>query len=130
MLTFGYTIIYVEDVAKTVAFYETAFGLVRKFVTPEEDYGELETGSTTLAFASYSVADYNSVNIERRTPSALPSPVEIVFVCKNIKVAYDQAVAAGAEVVQEPAEKPWGQMVGYVRDNNGFLVELCTAASQ
>jgi lactoylglutathione lyase len=21
---------------------------------------------------------------------------------------------------------PWGQTVAYVRDNNGFLVELCT----
>ena len=33
--------------------------------------------------------------------------------------------AAGAVVVKEPQKKPWGQLVGYVRDNNGFLVEIC-----
>lgn len=28
-------------------------------------------------------------------------------------------------VVKEPAKKPWGQTIGYARDCNGFLVELC-----
>lgn len=28
--------------------------------------------------------------------------------------------------VKEPQQKPWYQMVGYVRDLNGFLVEICT----
>ena len=40
--------------------------------------------------------------------------------------AYDTAVAAGAKSVSKPEKKPWGQTVAYVRDNNGFLVELCT----
>src|ERR1700722_3748841 len=31
-MQFGYTILYVRDVEKTVAFYESAFGLKRKFV--------------------------------------------------------------------------------------------------
>lgn len=34
---------------------------------------------------------------------------------------------AGAIVVKEPTQKPWGQTVGYVRDLNGFLVGVCTA---
>jgi hypothetical protein len=29
--------------------------------------------------------------------------------------------------VVEPVSKPWGQTVAYVRDLDGFLVELCTA---
>jgi len=28
--------------------------------------------------------------------------------------------------VSEPETKPWGQTVAYVRDRNGFLVELCS----
>jgi lactoylglutathione lyase len=35
-----------------------------------------------------------------------------------------RAVAAGAQLVREPVEKPWGQTVAYVRDPNGTLVEL------
>jgi uncharacterized glyoxalase superfamily protein PhnB len=47
-------------------------------------------------------------------------------VTDDVQAAFDKAVAAGAVVVTKPTKKPWGQIVGYVRDNNGFLVELCT----
>jgi lactoylglutathione lyase len=35
-------------------------------------------------------------------------------------------LAAGASAVKSPETKPWGQIVGYVRDPNGFLVEICS----
>jgi lactoylglutathione lyase len=126
MIKYGYTILYVENVEATLAFYVKAFGFTQKFITPEKDYGELETGGTTLAFASYSVAEYNGIAIERRDSKARPSPFEITFVADDIESAWKQAVEAGAEIVKEPAQKPWGQTVGYLRDINGFLVEMCT----
>lgn len=126
MITYGYTILYVEDVEATLAFYVKAFGFSQKFITPEKDYGELETGGTTLAFASYSVAEFNGITIEKRKPEASPSPFEITFVTDDIESAWKQAVEAGAEIVKEPTQKPWGQTVGYLRDINGFLVEVCT----
>ena len=126
MTTYGYTIVYVEDVEKTLSFYVRAFGLTQKFITPEKDYGELETGGTTLAFASYSIAEFNGITIEKRDSKALPAPFEITFVADDIESAWKQAIEAGAEIVKEPAQKPWGQTVGYLRDMNGFLVEVCT----
>jgi hypothetical protein len=36
-------------------------------------------------------------------------------------------VAARATLVLKPKKKPWGQIVAYVRDLDGNLVELCTA---
>ena len=62
----GYTILYVASVADTLAFYERAFGLERGMVTETSEYGELQTGGTTLAFAANSFAkgldraDWNS----------------------------------------------------------------------
>jgi uncharacterized glyoxalase superfamily protein PhnB len=129
MIKYGYTILYVENVESTLAFYVKAFGIAQKSITPEKDYGELETGSTTLAFASYSVAEFNGIAIERRNSKALPSPFEITFVADDIESAWKQAVEAGAEMVKEPTQKPWGQTVGYLRDINGFLVEICTPVS-
>lgn len=41
MIKFAYTILYVKDVTKAAEFYENTFGFTRKFVTPENDYGEL-----------------------------------------------------------------------------------------
>lgn len=126
MITYGYTILYVKDVEATLAFYVKAFGFTQKFITPEKDYGELETGGTILAFASYSVAEYNGIAIEKRGTKGVPSPFEVTFVADDIESVWKQAVEAGAEVVKEPARKPWGQTVGYLRDINGFLVEVCT----
>lgn len=126
MIKYGYTILYVKNVEETITFYAKAFGFTRKFITPEKDYGELVTGGTRLAFASHSVAEFNGIAIERRDLKALPSPFEITFVAGDIESAWKQAVEAGAEIVKEPAQKPWGQTVGYLRDINGFLVEVCT----
>lgn len=47
-----YTILYVENVAAALDFYEKAFGLERLFLHESGDYGELATGETKLAFSS------------------------------------------------------------------------------
>ncbi len=48
----GYTIFYVNDVEASLTFFEKAFGLPRRFYH-ESGYGEVETGSTALGFASH-----------------------------------------------------------------------------
>lgn len=125
-MKFGYTILYVDDVEETVAFYERAFGLQRKMVQPGE-FGELDTGSTKLSFAAKShVKSLFPIPFQHSGPKHDAPPVEIGLVTDDVQAAFDRAVAAGAVVVTQPSKKPWGQIVGYVRDNNGFLVELCT----
>lgn len=57
-MKFGYTIIYVADVAQSLAFFDQAFGLKIRFLH-ESGYGELETGATTLAFASHTLGKAN-----------------------------------------------------------------------
>ena len=126
MITYSYTILYVDNVEETIDFYIKAFSFTQKLITPEKDYAELETGGTTLAFAFYSVAEYNGIDIAKSDKSKTPPAFEITFVTDDIDTAFTQAVEAGAIVVREPTQKPWGQIVGYVRDINGFLVELCT----
>ena len=123
---FGFTIIYVADVEATVAFYERAFGLERRFVHPS-GYAELETGATALAFASHELGAANLPDGYSRTASAhLPFGIEIAFVTDDVNAAFERAVAAGALGMSQPRIKPWGQTVAYVRDMNGFLVELCS----
>lgn len=122
----GYVIYYVPDVEAAVAFYENAFGLKRGFIMGS-DYGEVETGATALAFASEAMADGNGVSIRCSRPADAQAPaVEIAFVLDDPGAAFDAAVAAGAHAVKPASKKPWGQTVAYVRDLNGFLVELCT----
>ena len=121
-MKFGYTIVYVDEVEATIAFYEKAFGLKRGMVAGGE-FGELATGETKLGFAAKKMLHGPGVFA---SPDGKVLGVEIALTTDNVQAAYDKALAAGAKPVTAPEKKPWGQIVAYVRDNNGFLVELCT----
>jgi lactoylglutathione lyase len=127
MVKFGYTILYVQDVEKSVAFYESTFGFSRKFVTPENDYGELITGETTISFASKKLAAQNlSEGFIESSLDDKPFAIEIGFITDDVAELVQKATSFGAIVVKEPTQKPWGQIVAYVRDLDGFLIEICT----
>jgi len=125
----GYLILYVPDVATTTAFYEQAFGLRRRFVHDSGQYAELETGPTALAFVAEALADTHGTNYLPTRPSARPPAVEVGLVSDDVPAAFRAAVEAGCAPVHAPEVKPWGQTVAYVRDPNGFLVELCSPMS-
>ena len=126
-MKYGYTIFYVDKVEATIQFYEQAFGFNRKFVTPEKDYGELISGETTIAFASIELGKSNfKKGFEKITHKEKPIGMEMAFVTEAIEKDFQKAVDAGAIEVEKIMEKPWGQKVGYLKDNNGILIELCT----
>jgi lactoylglutathione lyase len=122
----GYVIQYVPDVAATVAFYEAAFGLERRFLHESGTYAEMETGATALAFASEASPEGSGVAFRRTRPDGEPPGTEIGPVTPEVEAAHERALGAGAAAVAPPKAKPWGQVVAYMRDLNGALVELCT----
>lgn len=123
----GYTIVYVPDVAATLSFFEAAFDLKRRFLHDSGDYGELDTGATTLAFASHALGAANfSEGYVRASESAHPLGMEIALVTDAVDAAYSAGISAGAKPITPPAIKPWGQTVAYLRCPAGILIELCT----
>jgi uncharacterized glyoxalase superfamily protein PhnB len=127
VLRVGYTAAYVLDVEATLAFYERAFGFEQRFITPDSSHGELETGETALAFASLAMGQAHIPGGVR--PIALdkaPPAFEIALVTDDLPAVFARAVEAGTAPLAEPADKPCGQTVAFVRDLNGLLVELCT----
>lgn len=127
MISLAYTILYVKNVNAAIEFYEKAFGFSRRFITPDNTYGELQTGSTTLSFASIEFAKSNlKTGFIENNPENLPFAQEIGFTTDNVEETLKAAVDAGAVVASEPKSKPWGQVVAYIRDPEGFLVEICT----
>lgn len=126
-MKFAYTIVYVADVASSLAFFETAFGFSRRFLTPEGDYGELDTGDTTLSFASKALALSNHpAGFRFADEGALPVGVEIALATDDVTAAHQAALAAGAEELAAPQVKPWGQTVSFLRCPDGMLLELCS----
>ena len=129
-MKYGYTIIYVSSVVETLEFYKRAFGFEIKFILESKAYGELATGDTTLAFASHEMGDVNlGGKYSRANINAMPFGMELSFITEDVRGAFGKAVAAGAVPVKEPEEKPWGQVVGYVRAIDGSIIELGTPIS-
>ena len=131
-VSLGYVILYVNDVGASLSFYERAFGLSRRFYNDENGkaYGELETGSARLSFASVRTAQEHL----QKDLVAAPSPneplsFEVALVTADVAALFGRAVRAGATPLREPETKPWGQTVAYVRDSDGHIVEICTPMS-
>jgi lactoylglutathione lyase len=123
----GYTIVYVPQVEASLQFYVQAFGLKQKFLHESGDYGELDTGATTLAFASHGLGAVNfPLGHVKASDSAQPLGMEIALVTADVPSAHRAALAHGASELAPPTAKPWGQVVSYLRAPDGTLIELCT----
>lgn len=126
----AYILLYVRDVSRALAFYESAFGMTRRFLHESGQYAELETGATTLAFVAHAVARAQLPGgFEVNELTGPPAAFEIAFATTDVPAAYERAISAGATALAAPTTKPWGQTVAYVRDPDGHLVELCTPMS-
>jgi predicted enzyme related to lactoylglutathione lyase len=121
----GYIIIYVLNLEETVTFYEKAFGISRRFIH-ESGYAEMETGATALAFATEKLGAMNGVVTRQNRGNDDAAGAEIAFVTDDVSTSFAKAVTAGALAYKQPEKKPSGQELAYVRDNNGFLVEICS----
>jgi lactoylglutathione lyase len=125
-MKFGYSILYVADVERSLDFYERAFGQKRGFLAEEKTYGELDTGATKLGFVKADFAKTFLKGFRPNNPKETPGGFEVAFVTDDVQAAFDAAVKAGAMRVVAPEKKPWGQTVSYVRDLDGVLVEICS----
>ena len=125
-MKFGYTIIYVNDVKSTMDFYSKAFNLEKGFIHESLQYGEMITGDTKLAFASDSLGKSNDIIYVENNIKNKPAGLEIAFMTNEVQDNYNHAINNGALSVKEPIKKPWGQLVAYVRDINGILIEICS----
>jgi lactoylglutathione lyase len=126
----GYTLLYVDDVELAMDFYEAAFGLTKGFLHESGQYGEMATGETKLGFVQHETASSHNFKYQKANKSNKPFGCEVGLVTKDVGKAFDTAVKAGALVAYPPTEMPWGQMVSYVRDCHGFLIEICSPMAE
>ena len=123
-MKFKFTILYVENVEETLAFFCEAFGFKQKMLHESGDYGELDTGPTTLSFSSLALMKKLGKSPARAVAG---KPIfEIAFETGDVPAGVARARAAGAKLIQDAEVMPWGQTTAYVCDKNGFLIEICT----
>lgn len=118
----GYTVIYVDDVLATAAFYEQAFGLKTTISNPA--HVEMATGETTLAFGAVKHLRLQVSDVRENTPTEPAAAMQISLVTDDVSLAYAKALEAGATPVNEPQTMPWGQVISRIRDFNGVMVGI------
>ena len=122
-MTLGWVIVYVEEPDEAAAFYARVFGMRVEFAVGS--YAQLDTGSTKLGFAAYTLGEKNFEGGVRHADDQ-PFNVELALVHEDVDGAYAHALEAGCDALAAPQDKPQGQRVAYVRDPFGTLLELAT----
>ena len=123
--TFASVVLYVPKDAKAVLdFYVKAFDLKMRHYDPAFDFGELDTGTTSIAVAAHSAGRFMAGDKYAPTEDGYPKNVELAFLTKDVDAAYQRAVESGCTPLCSPKVMPWGQSVAYVRSIEGTLVGL------
>ena len=125
----GYVVVYVADVGAAINQYHQAFGLEVRFLHESGMYAELATGATVVAFASEQLACENGLSVVPNRRHATAPAMHLSFVVEDVPHVCAAAVAAGMTLEIAPMQKPWGQIVAYLRDDNGCYIEVCTAVT-
>ena len=119
-----YTILYVENVHKSVDFYQRAFGLKHRFTHEGGDYAEIDTGSVTLAFCGHTLAGQIVKRSYQKATPTIQIGSQISLYADDVRSAYSEAIKAGAQPVAAPEVKPWGWESAMVLDIDGHFVEF------
>ncbi len=123
-MIFRYTILYVDDVATTIDFFSRSFGFEKGFLHESGEYGELVTGDTKLAFSS--TALMRKLGKTPGRPSSSAPTFEVAFETDDVAAALKRACDAGAVLLRDVRDEPWGQTTAYVSDPNGYVIEICS----
>ena len=127
MNKFASAVIYVPGSAKEVLdFYVAAFGLTLKQYDEVFDFGELDTGETTIAVANHSAGKFMVGDLYNEEGDGFPKNIELAFITEDVEKSYNTAIENGCEGLCQPKDTPWGQTVAYVKSIEGTLVCLAS----
>jgi len=117
-------ILAVADAGRSLAFYRDLLGFEVEALYDEPPYATLARAGMRLSLAEqgHRAPDHDVV---LRAPAARDTvPAMVVLEVADALVAHAALVAAGAEVVAPVFSPPWGGHRFFLRDPDGFLVEV------
>jgi lactoylglutathione lyase len=117
-----FPIIYVEDVAASLAFYRDLLGFAETFRFPETGDPEF-VGLSNVALARASDGQTGSHGQPMHPRSG--QQFELCVYVDDVDAAVDELRSHGAPVLVEPVDQPWGERMAYVADPTGHPVMLC-----
>lgn len=108
-----FPILLTSDIARALDFYRDLLGAAVSFEYPGPDgapaYVGLDLGSSHLGIGTSTES----------TGGPLPRPISLWVYVQSCDATVDKLRAAGATIIAEPADQPWGERIGRVVDPDG-----------
>ncbi len=120
MIETAFPILEVSDMDAALAFYRDAFGGVLTYRFPAEGdavYVSLAVGSSSIG-----------IGLAEAPPP--PGNLLLWFYVDDVDRVTAELTAAGASVVEQPFDQPWGERTSLVTDPFGTRVRLGAAISR
>ena len=124
-LQFATAVIYTDDVAAAVAFYERATGLTASYYDRELGFALLGA-EQAVAIASHAAGALMLEAGYAPVRSGRVRGAELAFWAEDVAAAFEAAVRAGATALTPPRVTAWGQTVAYVEAPEGTILGFVT----
>ena len=127
-LTFSQCFVLVNDPEAALTFYRDALGLELRSDVAREDYRWLVLGAPGQPAVGICVTNYlGGSPADTDALSALIAKGNlggVHFQSDDLDATFEKVRAAGADIVQEPTDQPWGTRDFAVRDPSGNLIRI------
>ena len=127
-LTLARCFVQVHDPDEALAFYRDTLGLEVRNDVARDRFRWITVGAASDPGVEIVVTNY--VNGGPDDGDALAALLAkgalngVHFQTTELEAAFEKVRAAGAEIVEEPTEQPWGVRDGAVRDPAGNLIRI------
>jgi lactoylglutathione lyase len=113
-----YVILYVRDLARSVAFYRDVVGLPHKFT--DSGYAEFATAGTKFAlFDRAALPDLIGREVDGAGPWG-----EVAFLVDDVDAQAERIRGAGVPILSGPTDRPWGQRTLHFLDPEDHVLEF------
>ena len=127
-LSLSQCFVIVDDSERAVAFYRDTLGLEQRNEVNKGDFFWVTVGAAAQPDVPVVLTNYlNGSPADSDAVAALVAKGAlngVHFHADDLDAAFEQVRAAGAEIVEEPTEQPWGVRDFAVRDPSGNLVRV------
>ena len=127
-LTLSTCFVLIHDPELSLSFYRDTLGLELRADVAREEFRWLTVGAASQPGVAIVLTNY--LNGSPADGDALAALVAkgalngVHFRTDDLDATFEKLRAAGAEIVQEPTEQPWGTRDCAVRDPSGNLVRI------
>ena len=127
-LTLSQCFVLIHDPDAALACYRDTLGLDVRMDVAREDFRWITVGASSQPGVAIVLTNYlNGSPADNEALEALIAKGAlngVHFKSEDLDADFEKVRAAGAEIVQEPTEQPWGTRDFAVRDPSGNLVRI------